>query len=95
MVVDEDGCMHSECLHWEGFPSILWDIMSAAGYPSPPHYVGREFMEMGVTRCQVHMTLLPPPAHLGCPALEMEAMGRRFADTWETAAMRALNTFCE
>jgi 2'-5' RNA ligase len=69
--------------------------MSAAGYPSPPRYVGREFMEMGVTRSQVHMTLLPPPAHPECPALRIKAMGRRLTDTWETAAMRALTTFCE
>jgi hypothetical protein len=50
---------------------------------------------MGVTRCQVHMTLLPPPAHPECPVLEIKAMGRRLADTWETASVRALTTFCE
>jgi hypothetical protein len=92
MIVDEDGRMHSECLHWEVFPSILWDVTSTAGYPIPPRYIGREFMEMGVTRCQVHMTLLPPPAHLECPILKIEAMGRHLAETWEIAAMRALTT---
>jgi hypothetical protein len=95
MGVDEEGCVQSECLHWEGLPSILWDVLSAAGYPSPPRYMGREFMEMGVTWCQVHMTLLPPPAHPECPALEIEAMSCHLVDTWETAAMRALTTFCE
>jgi hypothetical protein len=67
--------VHSECLHWEGFPSILWDVMSAVGYPSPPRYVGREFVELGVTWCQVHMTLLLPPAHPECPTSEIEAIG--------------------
>jgi hypothetical protein len=74
MVMDENGCVHSECLHWEGFPFILWDVMSAAGYPIPPRYVGQEFVEMGVTRCQVHMTLLPPLAHPKCPVMEIKAM---------------------
>jgi hypothetical protein len=41
------------------------------------------------------MTLLPPPAHLEWPVLEIEAMGHHLADTWETAAMKALTTFCE
>ena len=22
----------SECLHWEGFPLILWEVLNAAGY---------------------------------------------------------------
>ena len=35
LVVDEHGNFASECLHWEGFPSILWDVMRDAGYPSP------------------------------------------------------------
>jgi hypothetical protein len=74
---------------------MFWDVMSAMGYPIPPRFVGWEFMEMGVTRYQVHMTFLPPPAYPECPALEIEAMGRRLAETWETAAMRALTTFCE
>jgi hypothetical protein len=95
MVADKDGRMHSECLHWEGFPSILWDVTSTAGYPIPPRYVGREFMEMGVTRCQVHMTLLPLPAHPECLILEIKPMGHRLANTWDTATMRALTTFCE
>jgi hypothetical protein len=40
MVVDKEGHAHSACLHWEGFPSILWGVLSTAGYPNPPLYVG-------------------------------------------------------
>jgi hypothetical protein len=83
--------------------------MCALGAPAlggfPLHFLGRyehhrlsqssPLRGMGVTRRQVHMTLVPPPAHPECPALEIEAMGHCFADTWETAAMRALTTFCE
>ena len=27
MAFDAEGHAHSECSHWEGFPSILWDAM--------------------------------------------------------------------
>ena len=53
---DEDGPAHSECLHWEGFPSILWEVMRDAGYLSPLRYVGEEYHEQGVARCCVRMT---------------------------------------
>jgi hypothetical protein len=51
------------------------------GLSQSSSYVGQEFMEMGVTWCQVHMTLLPPPAHPECPAFEIEAMGHCVTDT--------------
>ncbi|RLN41176.1 uncharacterized protein C2845_PM01G44810 [Panicum miliaceum] len=94
MMVDEDGRVHSQCLHWEGFPSILWDVLRTAGYLIPPRYAGLEFAENGVTQCRVNVTIFPHPLHPEWPALEIEAVGRRLADTWELAAMRALTTFC-
>jgi len=45
LVFDEDGRAHSECTHWQGFSSILWEVIRDAGYPSPPRYVGEEFLE--------------------------------------------------
>ena len=50
-VVDEHGNFISKCLHREGFPLILWEVLSTVGYAYPPQYVGREFEESGVTRC--------------------------------------------
>jgi hypothetical protein len=58
MVVDEDGRMHSECLHWEGFPSILWDVTSATGYPIPPRYVGRVAEPTWIIPVQVRKSTL-------------------------------------
>jgi len=51
MVVDAQGNFISECLHWEGFPLILWEVLSVVGYAHPPQYVGHEFEELEVTRC--------------------------------------------
>ena len=53
MVVDTQGHVHSACLHWDGFPRRLWELLSAAGYLQPPIYDGHEFVEDGVRRCSV------------------------------------------
>jgi len=95
LVFDEDGRAHSECTHWQGFPSILWEVMRDAGYPSPPRYVGEEFHEMVVARCRVRMTHAPHPFPDHWASLELEVVGHRLVDTWEVAAMTALNKFCE
>jgi len=95
LVFDEDGRAHSECTHWQGFPSILWEVMCDAGYPSPPRYVGEEFHEMGVARCRVRMTHAPHPFPAHWASLELEVVGHHLVDTWEIAAMTALNKFCE
>ena len=73
LVFDEDGRAHSECTHWEGFPSILWEVMCDAGYPSLPHYVGDEFHEMVVARCRVHRTHAPHPFPAHWASLELSA----------------------
>ena len=75
MVFDAEGRAHSECLHWDGFPSILWDMLRQAGYPCPPRYVGGEFEEMGLTCCRVRLTHAPHPIEALWPSLEAEVMG--------------------
>ena len=49
-VIDEQGHVHSACLHWDGLPHRLWELLSSAGYPQPPLYEGHDFMESGVRR---------------------------------------------
>ena len=48
VVIDEQGHVHSVCLHWDGLPRRLWELLSAAGYPQPPLYDGHDFKEDGV-----------------------------------------------
>ncbi|KAG2564735.1 hypothetical protein PVAP13_7NG044689 [Panicum virgatum] len=86
---------HSDCrLEREGFPRILWIVLGAVGYPTPPQYLGREYVERGVPRCRVHLVVAPHPLHLEWQPLELEVFGYRLADTRESAAQRALTTFC-
>jgi hypothetical protein len=95
MVVDEEGHAHPTCLHWEGFPSILWGVLSAAGYLNPPLYVGQQFMETGVRRCRVRITISQHPLNPTWLAIETEVVGHHLIDLWEAAAMKAITTFCE
>lgn len=74
MMVDEEGLVHSVCLHWEGFPSILWEVLNIASYPNPPLYVGREFVDMGVRQCRVNMTIPQHPLNPRWPAIEIEVI---------------------
>ena len=85
MVIDAQGNYVSECLHWEGFPLILWEVLSAAGYAHPPQYVGHEFDKDGVTRCRLNFTLVAHPVHPEWPVLIFDVLGHRLEDTWELA----------
>ena len=89
-----DGTSHSTCLHFEGFPAILWDTLRWFGYQSPPLYAGREYLEHGVQRCSVHVVVPPPPVQPQWPQLEVSTYGHTLEDTWESAALQALTQFC-
>jgi hypothetical protein len=40
---DADGTIRTNELHWEGFPCLAWEALSAAGYLTPPTYEVKEF----------------------------------------------------
>jgi hypothetical protein len=81
MVMDEEGHAHSACLHCEGFPSILWRVLSAVGYPNPPLYVRQEFMETGVRQCRVCMTIPQHPLNPAWLAIKTEVVKHRIIDS--------------
>jgi hypothetical protein len=60
---DADGTIRTNGLHWEGFPRLAWESLSAAGYTSPPTYEVSDFERLGVARCRVIVTVLPHPDH--------------------------------
>jgi hypothetical protein len=37
---DDDGKIRTNELHWEGFPRLAWEALSAAGYLTPPDLRG-------------------------------------------------------
>jgi hypothetical protein len=55
--------IHTNGLHWEGFPRLAWEALSAAGYTTPPTYEVSEFERLGVPCCMVIVTVLPHPDH--------------------------------
>jgi hypothetical protein len=38
-----DGTVRTNGLHWEGFPRLAWEALSAAGYTTPPTCEVSEF----------------------------------------------------
>ena len=92
-MIDEQGHVHSACLHWDGLPRRLWELLSAAGYPQPPLYDGHDFVESRVHRCSVTMVIPQHPLH-GWEPIVTQLIGHRLLDTWELTAMRAMSTFC-
>jgi hypothetical protein len=42
---DREGHAHTNALHWEGFPRLLWESLQIFGYDTPPRYDGYEFIE--------------------------------------------------
>jgi hypothetical protein len=60
---DADGTIRTNGLHWEGFPRLAWEALSAAGYTTPPTYEVSEFKRLGVPHCRVIVTVLPHPDH--------------------------------
>jgi hypothetical protein len=91
---DAEGYAHTTCLHWEGFPKILWDTLRIFHYRYPPQYKGREFTEVGVPQCRATVTIPQHPI-LGWQSLEIEVVGYRLVDAFEAAALKAITTFCE
>jgi hypothetical protein len=45
---DADSMIRTNGLHWEGFPRLAWEALSAAGYTTPPTYRVSEFEHYGV-----------------------------------------------
>jgi hypothetical protein len=45
---DLEGHFHTNALHWEGFPRLLWESLPSFHYTEPPHYDAVEYLEEGV-----------------------------------------------
>jgi hypothetical protein len=85
---DADGTIRTNRLHWEGFPCLAWEALSAAGYTTPPTYEVSEFERLGVT-------MLPHPDHADWFDLSFVYWGFIPHETIESAALRVLTDFCD
>jgi hypothetical protein len=89
-----DTRFSSDFLSHDGFPSILWEVLNSAGYPTPPLYTVQLYEEHRVPCCRVWLTLEAHPLQPGWRSLDSETIGFRTDDTIEAAAMKTLTTFC-
>jgi hypothetical protein len=46
-----DTRFSSDFLSRDGFPSILWEVLNSAGYPTPPLYTVQLYEEHRVPHC--------------------------------------------
>jgi hypothetical protein len=92
---DADGTIHTNGLHWEGFPRLPWEALSAAGYTTPPTYEVFELERLGVPHCRVIVTVLPHPDHADWFDLSFIYWGFRGHESVESAALRVLTDFCD
>jgi hypothetical protein len=90
---DQEGHFHTNGLHWEGFPRLLWESLSLFHYTDPPQYDGVEYREEGVLRCRVKMIIPQHPFRSSWHPIEVEVVGYRLVDTLETAALEAIKIF--
>jgi hypothetical protein len=92
---DHSGHLHTNALHWEGFPHLLWESLKLFFYTEPPQYDGVEYREEGVPRCRVKMTIPQHPFRSQWQPIEVDVVGYHLVDTFETAALEAIHTFCD
>ena len=59
--LDGAGNTHTNGLHWEGFPRLLWESLQLFCYTEPPLYDCYTYTAEGVTRCTVKMTIPQHP----------------------------------
>jgi hypothetical protein len=88
-----DTRFSSDFLSHDGFPSILWEVLNSAGYPTPPLYTVQLYEEHRVPCCRVWLTLEAHPLQPGWRSLHSETIGFRTDETTEAAAMKTLTTF--
>jgi hypothetical protein len=89
------GTIHTDALHWEGFPRILWETLSEVGYATPPLYEVVSFWDQGVPYARTTATVLPHPEHPEGTDLSLMFFAHRGVESVESAAMQILHTFCE
>jgi hypothetical protein len=85
--------LHTNALHREGFPHLLWESLRLFFYTELPRYDGVEYREEGVPRCRVKMTIPQHPFRSQWQPIEVDVVGYHLVDTFETAALEAIHTF--
>jgi hypothetical protein len=91
---DHAGHLHTNALHWEGFPRLLWESLSLLFYTKPPQYDGVEYREEGVPQCRFKMTIPQHPFRSLWQPIEVDVVGYHLVDTIETTALEAIHIFC-
>jgi hypothetical protein len=93
--INVDSTIHTDALHWEGFPRILWETLSEVGYVTLPQYEVVSFWDQGGPYARTTATVPPHPEHPEWADLSMVFFAHHGVESVESTAMRILHTFCE
>ena len=94
-ILDGTGHAHTNGLHWESFPRLLWESLQLFCYTETPQYNCFTYTVLGVTRCTMKMIIPQHPFQARWQPIEIETFGYHLADTVEAAALEAITAFCE
>ena len=92
---DEDGWVRSTCLHREGLPVLLWEVLQEFGHTEPPQYYGCVSSKGGISGWEARLRV---PARLGVfpsDPWEVHTEGTEILSVWDRAAAMAITQFCE
>ena len=92
---DAEGTVRTNALHWEGFPCLLWESLSAVGFTTPPTYEVTEYWLQGAPCARAVVTVPPHPGFPEWPDLGTVIVAHREMEAVEAAALRVLHVFCE
>jgi hypothetical protein len=92
---DADGTNRINGLHWENFPHLAWEALSAASYTVPPVYEVAKFERLGIPRYRVTITVPLHPVHPQWFDPSFVYWGFCGYKSVESAALRVLSNFCD
>jgi hypothetical protein len=92
---DTDSMIRTKGLHWKGFPRLMWEALSAAGYTTPPTYEVAESERLGIPRCRVTVTVPLHPDHPDRFDLSFVYWGFHGHESVESAALWVFTDFCD
>jgi hypothetical protein len=88
----EVRCQTSFCQNEDGFPELFRACTVHLRIRSQPEYDGREFIEHDTEKCVVTVYIGSSLQHV---EWSVNAVGRRFRDTYRVVARKALRALCQ
>jgi hypothetical protein len=91
----DEGWTTSYCLDKDSFPKLLYAIISRLGLLDHPEYVGREYEEYGIKRCEVIIYVGASKDFPKIGPWVVSTIEFQFEGTYQDVARKALRYLCQ